>query len=95
MSQEAEVMLCLLDGMRELRAIVVDAIIVLSEITCHYFLVEEGLAFFLVRLTDQVFIWHGEDCLENVQHSTSKLLHAVAQKCTKGSDPTVHNKRKM
>lgn len=72
-------MLGLLDGMRELTTIVVDAVIVFAEVTCLHDFVEKELAFFFVRLADQVFVGHGEDSLKDTHHSACKLLHAEAR----------------
>ena len=53
-----------------------DAIIVLTEVSCLEDFVEEELAFFLVWWADEILIWHGEDCLEDIHYCSRKLLHA-------------------
>ena len=66
--EETEVVFCLFDGMRELCTTVFDAIIILAEVTSLHYFVEEELAFFLVRRAKEIYVWHGEDGLEDVHH---------------------------
>lgn len=58
-----------------------DAVIVLTEVTCLHDFVEEELTFFLVWLADEILVRHGEDCLEYVHHCRCKPLHTEAGKC--------------
>ena len=50
-------MLCLFDGMGELRATMFDAFIIFAEITCHHYFVEQELTFFLVGLSNELICY--------------------------------------
>lgn len=57
-------------------ATVFNTVIVFVEVASLHDFVEEELTFVLVRLADEVFVWHSKDRLEDILDGCSELFHA-------------------